>query len=126
MTEPNESLLDGVTPTVEFAGKKWPVPKLAIKQLKVIQPKLDRLADVVITKETPMREYTEEDFGDLATVLYFGLTRAHPTLTRDEFEDMPTNRYEIAAAFFVVFKQSTRERPATAEASGEAQGAASP
>lgn len=124
--EPNAAALDlPKTLTVEFGGKQWPVPKLAFKQIRLIHKKMDRLSDLLVVKQVPMGEYTDDDLEDLAFILWVALTRAHPTLSRAEFDEMPTDRLELSRAFFGVLIQANGSRKETIK-SGEDQGAASP
>ncbi len=107
MTEPNKQALDGITPTIAFGGKQWPVPKLAIKQLKLIRDPLLSLADKIVNKNATMGDLSAEDTDALATLVYVALTRAHRTLTRDEFDDIGTDQLELVGAFFVVLASSS-------------------
>jgi hypothetical protein len=123
-TIPSAAAIAEGAPKVDFGGQQWPVPKLAFKQIKLIHKRLDRLATLLITNPTPMGEYTDEDLEDLAYTLHVALTRAHPALTRDEFDEYPTDRLELSRAFFVVLVQANGTRKASEP--GEAEGAASP
>lgn len=128
-TRPNQREIDAGEPTVEYGGKLWPVPMLSIKELRLVQTKIDRLAEIIIEKETPQRDYTPEVLEDLSYVLYVALTRAHPELPRAEFDDMKTSRRELVLAFLLVLVQANGVRPAPpkpADGQGEAQGSASP
>jgi hypothetical protein len=125
VTEPNKQALDGFTPTIEFGGKQWPIPKLAIKQLRLIRDKLVCLADKMVNKNATMGDLTADDTDALATILFVALTRAHPTLTREEFDEIGTDELELVTAFFVVLAQANGVSKRAA-AAGEATGPASP
>ena len=49
---------------------------------------------------------TGERLTPLAEVLWHGLRRAHPKLTRDEFFDLPITNRELVAALPVVIEQA--------------------
>ncbi|MES2055823.1 MAG: hypothetical protein V4564_07795 [Pseudomonadota bacterium] len=124
MTEPNAAFLDGVTPTVTLSGKVWPIPTMAIKQNRRLHPVLIRLAARILGKETlTLGDLSEEDLDDLADAAFVGLTRAHPTLSRAEFEDMTATPLDlVGAASVILFQTGMWVRKGTA--SGEASGAA--
>lgn len=130
-TKPDQKLLDEGVPSVNFGGKAWPIPPLSFKQLRLINEKLGRLSKVYYVDNRPMNDYTDEDLSDIGDILYVALTRAHPSLTRAEFDDMPTDRRELIFSFFTVMAQANGIRPdpkKTGEdaVSGEATGPASP
>ena len=122
------------TPTVTLAGRAWPIPELAIRQLRVVRRPLIDLTDAIAATDS---ETTGERVMKLSTahyeamveIVYHGLTRAHPKLTREDFLDMPATDMEIFQAFLVVRSQSglfvtapqTEARPP-----GEAQAEFSP
>lgn len=93
-TEPNPTV--DTDNYVTLDGKKWPVPKLAPRQNRKVVPAILRCAKI------DQRNITEEQVDDLYLVLYTGLTRAHPTLTRDEFDGMPISVEDALAAFPIV------------------------
>ncbi len=126
MTEPAE--FDGGTPTVTLAGRKWPVPELAIRQLRIVRRSIIDLTDAIAetedaaTGERVMRLSTEH-YAEMCEVVYQGLTRAHPKISRDEFLDMACTDAEIFLAFLIVRRQSGIYVMRDAEASipGEAR-----
>lgn len=122
MTEP--AAYDANTPTISLGGRSWPVPELAIRQLRAVRRPLIDLSDAIAetdeasTGERVMRLSTAQ-YEAMCEIVYQGLTRAHPTLTRDEFLDLACSDAEIFLAFLVVRRQSgvyiTREVSAPAE-----------
>jgi hypothetical protein len=102
MTEPNAELGDREFRPISIGGKLWPIPKLGWRQLEPMQEALDPLVKAIITDQTPMAELTREQVGQVAQIVYLGMTRAHPGLTRDEFDEMETSRAELIDAFFTV------------------------
>ena len=127
------------TPIVLWAGKKWPVPPLVADQLDVIWDDVIELTDVLAAQETkPLSEeatagltdeqkrelqigkalsdrvfsLTGEQYKRLRKVVWYGLTRAHPTLTEDEFRNVPTTPFEMLIAFWEVRRQSGMYGPA--------------
>src|SRR5260221_7604959 len=110
MIEPAEH--DADTPTMRLAGKDWPVPELGVRQLRKARRKIFDLTDVLIIK-APKNEkgeaelgdayvsLTEEQYGDLCDVIYWGLTRAHAKLSREEFDEWPCKDSELMLGFFV-------------------------
>ena len=57
-----------------------------------------------------------ERLAPLAEVLWHGLRRAHPRLTRDEFLDLPITIAELVAALPVVIEQAGGRRVGAEEA----------
>jgi hypothetical protein len=122
VTEPNaELLLAPEIPRVSLGGKLWPVPKLAIRQLRRMRGKLDPIFDLVIRKVTPPQDLTDDQFDDMAFVVWVGLTRGHPTLSIPEFEELGITWTELVAALVTVWLQAIG--PAGKGASGEGEGA---
>src|SRR5580698_494172 len=109
MTDPAEYPPD--TPTVTLAGKTWPIPELAIRQLRLVRRPLIDLTDAIAatesetTGERVMRLSTAQ-YEAMVDIVYQGLTRAHPKLAREDFLDLPASDMEIFQAFLVVRSQS--------------------
>jgi hypothetical protein len=133
MTEP--ASFDATTPKVLLGGKSWPVPELAIRQLRAVRRPLIDLTEAIAetedasTGDRVMRLSTAQ-YEAMCEVVYQGLTRAHPQLTRDEFLDLACGDAEIFLAFLVVRRQSgvyvMRSSDVEASIPGEAHGSASP
>lgn len=124
VTEPNPLFLDGTTPTVSLAGKDWPIPMLAPKQLRHVVPALMKVAPKImailqgrsklILDETTgvptnpeavmklMQELDQPTFDGLCQAVYWALTRAHPKMTYFEFEDMPIRTEDLFKALDVI------------------------
>lgn len=109
MTEPADCP-EGV-PTVTLAGKNWPIPELAIRQLRIVRRPLIDLTDAIAQTEDEttgqrVMKLSSEQYTLMTDVVYQGLTRAHPELDRDVFLDMPCTDMEMFLAFLVVRRQS--------------------
>jgi hypothetical protein len=124
-TEPNPAHLNDGTPTVSLGGVLWPIPKLAIRQLRRLQGKLDPVIDVVFrAPQKGFDELTPDQFDDMAFIIFVGLTRAHPMLTVEEFENMSIDWREMWQALAVVWVQATA--PPRDRSPGEATRGPSP
>lgn len=99
--EPNATEIANGTATISIAGKQWPIPLLAFRQNKMIVPILIRLG-----KPNVLTEITEATMNDLGTMVFIALSRAHPTLTRDEFENWPIRSFELIGALDVIATQT--------------------
>lgn len=111
MTEP-AAYDEKTTPAITLGGKKWPIPELAPRQLRHIRQALlemnrrfsaapkDEVGSVII--ELSNAEYESL----LCDPIYWALTRAHPTMTREEFDDMALSDGELSLAWFTVRNQS--------------------
>jgi hypothetical protein len=109
MTDPADYPPD--TPTVTLAGQAWPIPELAIRQLRVVRRPLIDLTDAIAATESEttgerVMKLSTAQYEAMVDIVYQGLTRAHPKLAREEFLDMPATDMEIFQAFLVVRSQS--------------------
>jgi hypothetical protein len=110
-------------PGITLAGKRWPVPRLAPRQNRVIVPILLRLIpriikardDAVAAQDSDLvylsRFVDEATYGELTTLAYTALTRGNPDLIRHDFDDMPVETLELVAAVFVIARQAGLLRP---------------
>jgi len=128
MTEP-ASFDPKRTPPIAWNAKQWPIPPLVADQLDMVWDDIIELTKVLFAQDkdakrqegeeadaTALRrgmqvvnkryELTREQYGKLCDVVYYGLTRAHPGLTREEFRAVPATSLEMLSAFFVVRRQS--------------------
>lgn len=123
MTEPAE-FDEKTTPAVQLAGKTWPIPLLAPRQLRVCRRQIidvtEAIApDVVALADDPATiAEAGASTGDkvmslpnmlwerLMEVVFWGMTRAHPNLKWEEFLDLPITDADMFRAFLVVRKQS--------------------
>lgn len=102
-TEPNKILLaDESIARVTLDGKDWPIPKLAIKQNKVILP---LLAKIGFPRFVAALE-TADGIDACSTILLTALQRAHPELTRADLEDMPIGSLELGMAMTAIATQT--------------------
>jgi hypothetical protein len=98
--EPAENLDLAAARLVRLAGHDLYVAPLSLRQILAIAdyvPKLSALG---------AENLSGERLAPLAEVLWHGLRRAHPKLTRDEFFDLPITIAELVAALPVVIEQA--------------------
>lgn len=108
--EPNKKLLseDGVV-TATYAGREWPIPKLAPMQLVAVVPLLPAIFDGF---RSGTGFYTASLLSDIATVCFHGLQRGHEDLTREEFDRMGTDLQEMSDFAMAVAGQTNGVRRA--------------
>ncbi|HWE05186.1 MAG TPA: hypothetical protein VG274_00670 [Rhizomicrobium sp.] len=82
-------------PTITIAGREWRIPPLAPRQNRVVLPGLMRLG-----KEPA------EQYGTLLDIVFAALTRAHPSMTREEFDDWPIATWELVESIPVIARQT--------------------
>ena len=87
-------------PRVTLGGRKWPIPLLAFRQNKHITPLVMSLNGI-----SPS-DYTDAEYDKIFNICYVALTRAHPDLTIEDFEDLPISVFETIAAFQVIIVQA--------------------
>ncbi|MFZ1922776.1 MAG: hypothetical protein WBD53_04110 [Xanthobacteraceae bacterium] len=126
--DPDENADLASARTVRLAGHDLHVAPLSLRQILAIAdyvPKLSALGADDLSGERLM---------PLAEVLWHGLRRAHPKLTREEFFDLPITIAELVAALPVVIEQAGGKKvdaapgesePHRAGAMGTSTGAAS-
>jgi hypothetical protein len=86
----------------------WPVPHLAPRQNRIVVPALVRLG-----------AQPQERYGALLDMIFAALTRAHPDLDREEFEDWPLPACELMDALPVIARQTGLMREARNAAKAE-------
>ena len=85
---------------VRLAGRDFYVAPLSLRQILAVADHVPKLSG--ITAET----LSGERLTPLVEVLWHGLRRAHPKLSRDEFLDLPIPIGELVAALPVVIEQA--------------------
>ncbi len=85
---------------VRLAGRDFHVAPLSLRQILAIADHVPKLSG--ITAEN----MSGERLAPLAEVLWHGLRRAHPKLTREEFLDLPITLGELVTALPVVIEQA--------------------
>jgi hypothetical protein len=98
--EIDESLDLSAARLVRLAGRDFYIAPLSLRQILAIADHVPKLSG--ITTEN----MSGERLTPLAEVLWHGLRRAHPKLTRDEFLDLPIPLGELVAALPVVIEQA--------------------
>lgn len=102
--DPDESIDLAAARLVRLAGRDFYVAPLSLRQILAIADHVPKLSG--LTAET----MSGERLAPLAEVLWHGLRRAHPRLTRDEFLDLPIPLGELVAALPVVIEQAGGRR----------------
>ncbi|HEY5046933.1 MAG TPA: hypothetical protein VII49_02805 [Rhizomicrobium sp.] len=87
-------------PTIVVAGTQWPVPLLAPRQNRIVVP-------LLIEGRT--------DYAALLEIVFAGLTRAHPQVSRGPFEEWPIPLYELQNALPVIARQTGLLKPGSAK-----------
>jgi hypothetical protein len=95
--------------TVRLAGREFSIAPLTLRQTLAIADYVPKLA--AITSEN----ISGERLAPLAEVVWHGLRRAYPDLTREEFLELPITVAELATALPIVIEQAGSKK---AESSG--------
>ena len=90
--------------TVRLAGREWFVAPLSLRQILAIADFVPKLSAISV------EQLSGERLAPLAEVVWHGLRRVHPTLSRDEFFDLPITIGELVAALPVVIEQAGGRR----------------
>ncbi len=99
--------------TVSLGGRDWIIAPLSLRQILAIADYVPKLSAIGADN------LSGERIAPLAEVLWHGLRRAHPRLTRDEFFDLPITIAELVAALPVVIEQAGGRRVDAASTSGQ-------
>src|SRR5262249_62303490 len=86
--------------TWQLAGRDFHVAPLSLRQILAIADYVPKLSGI------GAEDISGERLAPLAEVLWHGLRRAHPKMTRDEFFDLPITIAELVAALPVVIEQA--------------------
>jgi hypothetical protein len=97
-------------PVVLLGGKSWPVPVLAAKQNRLIDPLILSLIPVFAQWQTDkagaLTKLGEKEYDALVEIAFQAIRRAAPDVKRDEFMDLPVTLPELIAAFSVIAQQT--------------------
>jgi len=100
---------DGV-PTVTLGGKAWPVPMLAARQNKIIDPLILSLLPIFAEWQTDkagaLAKIGAVQYDALLEIGFQAIRRAHPDVAREQFLDMPVTLPELIAAFTIIAQQT--------------------
>lgn len=97
--------------TITLAGKEWVLPKLAPRQNRIVVPALLQLVPKILKARDELNaagakgsfatlaQYLDtKSYDTLAGLVFAALTRAHASLTREDFDDMAVDTFELLAA----------------------------
>lgn len=111
---------------ITLAGKEWEIPPLVIRQTRIIDPLIIKLAPVLAKWRAPtvasLPEIDQEQYDGLLLIAYTALHVRNKELTIDQFYDMPVTLYELLVAFPQIAYQTGlfTEQPQKELAPGEA------
>jgi hypothetical protein len=118
--ERDESLDLSQARAVRLGGHEFHVAPLSLRQILAIADHVPKLSGITVDN------VSSERLTPLAEVLWNGLRRAHPRLTRDEFFDLPITIPEMFAAVPVVIEQAGGRKVDTALGERSATGTSTP
>ncbi len=87
-------------PIMTLGGQQWPIPPLAIAQLRHVVPAVLRLGRVDPTA------LDEAGFDDLITIILWGVRRSQPDFTREGLLALSASTPELFAAAALVSQQT--------------------
>jgi hypothetical protein len=100
-------------PTITLGSRAYPMPPLAIKQMRKVIPRLLELATRFQPPFDPTK-LSEDDMNELSDVIYIAITRGSPQMTREQFDDIEATLPEMIASIDVIGAQAgmTKRREA--------------
>jgi hypothetical protein len=114
----SQSDLDAA-PKLTLAGKEWPVPLLVPRQQRIVIPKLMALMKTLaVGGVIDAASISTEQYDELIDVVFHGVVRGSPTVTREAFIDEPITLMELIKAIDVIAAQTgmmKKKEPAPGE-----------
>lgn len=97
------------TPKIILAGKEWLIPKMAVKQNRVIVPLIINIIPIfnewAKDKQGTYPKISDR-YSELLDITYYALTRGYPELKREEFENMEITFPEVIGAYITIAEQT--------------------
>lgn len=97
-------------PTVSLGGRIWPIPLLAARQNKIIDPLilsvLPLFSEWQTNKRAALSKLDAAHYAALQEIAFHAILRAHPEITREQFLDLPVSLPELIGAFAVIAQQT--------------------
>lgn len=96
-------------PEITLGGKQWKIPKMAVKQNRIIVPLIINIIPIFNEWSKDNKgSYPKisEHYSELLKITYVALTRATPDLTEQQFEDLEITFPEIIAAYITIAEQT--------------------
>ncbi len=96
-------------PTVALGGQRWPVPALAARQNRIIDPLILSLLPVFSewqSDRAALSKLGSAQYEALLEIAFQAIRRARPELAREQFLDLPVTLPELVAAFPVIARQT--------------------
>jgi hypothetical protein len=97
-------------PSVALGGQSWPVPTLAARQNRIIDPLilglLPLFSEWQADKPAALAKLGTVQYEALLEIAFQAIRRAHPELSRDQFLDLSVTLPELVAAFPVIARQT--------------------
>jgi hypothetical protein len=112
---------------VTIGGKTWMIPRMGVKQLRLLQGKFDAVVKAVITDNTPFGKLSEAQLDDMTFCIWVAVNRADPSFTQEQFDNLETSIEELAIALLPISLQVlgyTPDKPPPAPATEPAAQAA--
>ncbi len=93
-------------PCVSLGGKFWPIPVLAAKQNKIIDPLILSLLPIFACWQTDktaaLATLGQVQYDALLEIAFQAVRYAHQDISREQFLDLP----ELIAAFSIIAQQT--------------------
>lgn len=112
------------TPMITLAGRQWALPKLAPRQNRIVVPALLQLVPKILKARDEGDKAGEKgsfaalagyldtgSYDTLAGLVFAALTRANPSLTREDFDDMAIDTFELVAAVVPIARAAGLLKP---------------
>lgn len=115
--------------SITLGGQQYSIPKLTIKQNRYVEVLATRNYSYFAKASSAggrinLLELTDEQAADFTKIVYHTLTRVQPSLTFEQFEELPISMKEIMIALPVCIAQSGLYTQRAASGEGATSGEA--
>lgn len=97
-------------PTVTLGGREFPIPELAVRQLRKVRRPMIDLSNLIVNSHgvgNVLLDLSDEEYDRLVIdTVYWALTRGTKDLTKEEFLDLSASESELMTAWVVARKQA--------------------
>lgn len=93
-------------PTIQLAGQPYSIPQLAPRQQRVVVPAIMSFTNLMANQDDFMKGMSTEQYDRLVDLVFVAVTRANPTMKKDDFLNMEITTRELLDAIPVIMQQT--------------------
>ena len=93
-------------PTIQLAGQQYQIPQLAPRQQRIVVPAIMSFTNLMANQDDFMKGMSTEQYDRLVDLVFVAVTRANPTMKKDDFLNMEITTRELLDAIPVIMQQT--------------------